>query len=290
MRVWYRALTRIRKMRSTNPPPETPIKLSSPAVRLPLEIVEMIMTHLICDRQSLLACSLTCYSWYIAAVPHLHHTLTTETYGSHWFPHPEPKWPEPLLRMHNLGLLPLVKKLHIYQNPGLGMDGLFPRGFRRRILHHFSTLTNLQELGIDCLDIPKFSPELQQCFHHFSPTLRTLTLREPSGSSRQIIYFIGLFQHLEDLKLLFDRERRARDSQEGPVDDSTTPTPSFIPPLRGQLTMRFSRGVGLLKGMIDLFGGLRFHSVDLFCVDGMRLLLDACAGTLETLRLCQAGQ
>ena len=37
--------------------------------------------------------------------------------------------------------------------------------------------------------------------------------------------------------------------------------------------------------MIDLFGGVRFRHMDLWNVDGMRLLLDSCATTLETLRL-----
>lgn len=37
--------------------------------------------------------------------------------------------------------------------------------------------------------------------------------------------------------------------------------------------------------MIDLFGGIRFRYMDLFCVKGMRLILGACAETLETVRL-----
>ena len=37
--------------------------------------------------------------------------------------------------------------------------------------------------------------------------------------------------------------------------------------------------------MIDLFGGIRFRYMSLFNVVEMRLLLDACAETLETLRL-----
>ena len=42
---------------------------------------------------------------------------------------------------------------------------------------------------------------------------------------------------------------------------------------------------GLLKEMIKLFGGIRFHYMDLFDVCEMRLLLNACATTLEALRL-----
>jgi hypothetical protein len=37
--------------------------------------------------------------------------------------------------------------------------------------------------------------------------------------------------------------------------------------------------------MIDLFGGIQFHHVDLYFVGRMSLLLDACAEALETLRL-----
>jgi len=48
--------------------------------------------------------------------------------------------------------------------------------------------------------------------------------------------------------------------------------------------MRFTR-VELLKDMIDLFAGLRFRRMELCNVDGIRLLLDACAKTLETLQL-----
>jgi len=36
--------------------------------------------------------------------------------------------------------------------------------------------------------------------------------------------------------------------------------------------------------MVDLFRGINFHHMDLFDVDGMGLLMDACAETLKTLR------
>ena len=112
------------------------------------------------------------------------------------------------------------------------------------------------------------------------PTLQGLTLKEPIGSRRELIYFIGLFQQLQDLKLLCDRAG----SREKPGGDLTL-SPPFIPPLQGLLTMRCYTGVALLKEMIDLFGGFRFHHMDLFKVDGMRLLLDACAETLESVVL-----
>ena len=52
---------------------------SPPTPTFPLEIVEIIIAHLVYDRHDLCACSLACYSWHIAAVPHLHHTLITHT-------------------------------------------------------------------------------------------------------------------------------------------------------------------------------------------------------------------
>ena len=191
-------------------------------------------------------------------------------------------------RFADVGLLPFVKKLHIYEGP-YSDNRLFPGIFHRTLLHQYSTITNLQELAIDHLNISKFIPKLQRCFGHFSPTLRSLALREPKGSYRQIIYFIGFFQHLEDLKLLSKIGAPVCHPREQLID-YLTPAPRFTPPLRGKLTMRFSREVELLKLMINLFDGLRFHSMDLYYADGTQLLLGACTETLETLRLFEKGE
>ena len=51
--------------------------------------------------------------------------------------------------------------------------------------------------------------------------------------------------------------------------------------------MTLLRRVELLEDMIELFGGIRFRSMDLFDVNGTRLPLNACVKTLETLRLHQ---
>ena len=124
-------------------------------------------------------------------------------------------------------------------------------------------------------------PSIQQHFGHFLPSVRTLALKAPRGSRRQIIYFIGSFKHLEDLRIVYDQ---SFDHREDPADDRT-PTPPFAPPLRGSLTLARLKRVDILKDMIDLFGGIRFRYMDLCDVNGMRFLLEACAETLETLRL-----
>ena len=242
----------------------------------------MIIVYLIYDKHSLCACTLTCYSWYIAAVPHLHHTLIIDTSRPR---NQKSRWPNAARHLHMLGLFPLVKKLYIRESNvyDYGMGAFTPKTFHYCTLHKFTAITNVQELGIEFLDIPEFMPELQRYFGRFLPTVQSLTLRSPKGSDRQIIYFIGLFRHLEELKLVF-RPSSSNSTEEAPVGDLTL-TPPFVPPLRGRLTMTFSRRVRLVEDIIRLFGGIRFRSMDLFYVDETRLLLNACVETLETLRL-----
>jgi len=274
-RVWYRSQARIQRTRSGGSlPSETSTTCVSYAARLALEIVEMIIAYLAYDTPSLRACTLTCYSWYIAAVPHLHYNLFigNDIRGRKF------RWPDPLRHMHRLGLLPLVKTFYFR---GYNRHDVFSlKRFNCCILRQFSMLTNVRRLMIDYLDIPSFMPRIRRYFRHFLPTVRELCLKEPKGSRRQIIYFIGLFERLGDLSILYN----GPNSGVEPVDDLTL-TPTFTPPLGGQLRLAYFRRVGLLKDMIDLFGGIRFSFMDLFDVEGMPLLLGACAKTLKTLVL-----
>jgi hypothetical protein len=223
---------------------------------------------------------MTCYSWYIAAVPHLHYSLTTDnevTYPwdkDYW-------WPRPLRKSYKLGLLPLVRRFRIRldSQPSIGLN-FNAKLLGRSTLRYFSALTNLQELGIDDLQIPSFMPKIQRYFGHFAPTLRFLALREPRGSCRQILYFIGLFPNLQDLKLCYFYPRTEVES----AADSTL-IPLSVPPLCGRLILTSFTREELMKDMIALFGGLHFRYMDLFRVTCVRLLLDACAETLETLRV-----
>ena len=72
------------------------------------------------------------------------------------------------------------------------------------------------------------------------------------------------------------------------MNQRTQPTrlsPLSIPPLRGWLRLVRITKEDLVKDMVILFGGLRFRHMDLFEVSCSQLLLNECAGTLETLRL-----
>jgi hypothetical protein len=258
-------------------PQEAPTARPPQIAELPQELVDQIVSHFIYDKRTLLVCSTTCYSWYIAAIPHLHHTLTTD--NDHYKSDEKRFWPRPLRESYELGLLPLVKQFRIrLGNPDFSK--FTPEQLDRHTLSYFSALTNLQELGIDNLQVSSFMSNIQQCFRHLSPTLRFLALKDPKGSCRQILYFIGLFQNLQDLKLHYPFPR---DEQESTADAALVPL--SVPPLRGRLTLTCFTREKLVKEMILLFGGLRFRQMDLFGVKCVRLLLDACAETLETLRL-----
>ena len=242
---------------------------------IPQQVVEMIVAHLIYDKHSLMACSLTCRSWYIASVPHLHHTLVMndDLCGKR-------VWPKPLRKASKHGLLPFVKKLKLFGS----LTSASGVGFNPDILRQISGLTNVRELEIDGLDIPAFTPKIQKHFDHFLPRLQSLFLRNPEGSNRQIIFFIGLFQRLEDLTFDFPsvissiRKKR-------PLNDPRLIPPS-TPPLRGRLEIIEFDRPQFLEEMIDLFGGIRFRYISLFRLAEPRLLLNACAETLEAVQLC----
>ena len=122
-------------------------------------------------------------------------------------------------------------------------------------------------------------PRIKRYFRHFLPTVRSLTLSGPKGSRRQIIYFIGIFQHLRDLELC-----DVGFISPGPPGGNLTLVPAFVPPLQGWPRLSFTR-VGLLKDMVELFGGIRFRYMRFYDVDGMRFLLNACGKTLQTVVL-----
>ena len=274
-KVWWRGIAKVEQLLFRDIPEVHTLRPSQIA-RLPQELVELIISYFIHDTPALLACSMTCYSWYIAAVSHLHHTLTTDVGPSISRKH---MWPRPLRNSYNLGLLPLVKRFRFRTR----YNPFTPEKLDRSTLRYFSALTNLQELGIDDLQVPSFMPNIQRYFGHFIPTLRFLALREPGGSSREILYFIGFFPNLQDLKICYDFPVEGWEDAAG-----ADLVPLSVPPLCGRLTLTCSTKEKLVEDMIAFFGGLRFRYVDLFRVKCARLLLGACADSLEGLRLYPA--
>jgi hypothetical protein len=242
---------------------------------IPRELAEMIFSY-VHDTATLRSCSLTCRIWYYAAKPRFHYSLKTF----------RPKilisddrldWPNPLLKAHELHLLPFIKRFSIVFTDSNGFT-------RRRFgngpsLCCFSALENLQELRIDHLSLSSFMPYIKEYFGHF-PILRSLTLDKPKASCRQLLYFIGLFPYLQDLKLLYFRP-----TKEDRTTDKSALVPPSIPPLGGWLTLVFYKGEEFVNEMIALYGKLPFRCVNLSRVECTQRVLDGCAGTLETLQL-----
>jgi hypothetical protein len=223
---------------------------SSPIGKPPQELVSVIFSYLVYDIHALLACSLTCYSWYTAAVPHLHHTLTIDEKESSETT--KYRWPIPLRESYRVA--------SVRQAIPLPRERLLSRGFtpaylKKQNLRYFSALTNLQELGIDFIQLSAFMLKMKHYFGHLAPTLQFLALRKPHGSSRQIMYFIGLSQ--------------------SPGPQAVLLCPSLVWSIDAYV---FYEG-GACEGHVRL---LRLALFSLLCAG---FLLEACAETLETLRL-----
>ena len=274
--IWYRGKVKIESILTHSRRAASASR--SHARELPRELLDAIIAHVLLDTPTLKACSAVCRSWYIATVLHLHHTLTLQdglldpTDGV-------------FIRFRKLakaGLLPLVKRLWIQQNFTLWFLPTRPNAQR---LACFSMLKNVQELGIDSLDLHVFTstPQAQLSFGQFATRLRSLTLRWPRGARRELIYFLGLFPNLDDLKLTSDWCL----TQKAPP--GAVSVPRSAPPLRGGLVLaHWAYGKDFLRDLSALSGGLRFHHA---VMTGMepeyaRFLLDRCAESLKTLRIC----
>jgi len=245
-----------------------------PTCPLPYEIAEMILTHLTHDLGTLKVFSLTCRSWYIVAVPHLHHTLTLRenefgvAYGEL----------ARLSKLQGLGLLPLVKEIRVKQWRRTG--GWFvPQAFSLRDLRYFSAFANVHTLRLQNLDIYRFIPGIERYFEHFSPTLKSIMLFKPFCTPKQLSYFLSLFSNLDDVEIWSGRPHVSMTTE--PVNRVLFSTPK----LRGRLALSDFRWVETWEHLITSCGGLRFCHihlrVDASCAP---VLLQACAETLATLR------
>jgi len=234
----------------------------------------MIIAHLTRDLDALKACSLTCRSWCIAAVPRIHHTLTLldnardeSRYGLN-----------PLSALHGLGLASLIKGIRVSGRFPEWGAWFVPQAFSPDDLRHFSAFANVQTLKLEAPEIHSFVPGVECYFGHLSPTLRSIDLWRPHCTPRQLSYFLSLFPNLDNVNIY---------SLKQPSNTTTPDTelvPFSAPKLRGRLELYDFDWVETWTDLITSCGGLRFHYMDLCWVGGcVPFLLGACAETLETL-------
>jgi len=184
--IWHRVKANVNRL-LCNAHPET-FTAHESTCRLPYEIVELIIARLTRDLDALKACSLTCRSWYIVAVPHLHHTLILRGSGAG----KTRSKLESLSKLHELGLISLVKEIRV--DPSFGLRHWFtPQAFSRRDLRYFSAFANVQTLKLGDLEIHRFIPEIERYFGNFSLTLRSIVLYRPHCTPRQLSYFLSFF-------------------------------------------------------------------------------------------------
>jgi hypothetical protein len=238
--VWRRGKANTNRLLGNAPPdapPETPTAHGT-AFRLPYDIVEMIITDLAYDLDALNACSLTCRSWYIAAIPHLHHTLTLIDATSII----TRSKLNPLSQLHQLGLMPLIKEIRVYQRYG---SWLAPQAFSPGDSSYFSAFTNVQTLRLQRLEIPPFIPGIERYFGHFSPTLRSIMLLRPTCTPRQLSYFLSLFPNLDNIAIWATPTL----SPNTTIPD-TELVPLSTPRLQGRLMLREFDSVETLTSLI----------------------------------------
>ena len=255
-------------------------ELTQSAGLLPYDIAEMIIAHLTHDLATLKAYSLTCRSWYIAVVPHLHHTLTFKRNGANVA---RDKL-RPLSDLHELDLIPLIKEIRIKQLHGTP-PWLVPHAFSHRDLQYFSAFTNVHTLKLQNLEIHRFFPGIERYFEHFSPTLRSIVLSEPRCTPLQLSHFLSFFKNLDDIEIW-----RISTIVPSTAVPDTELVPPPMPKLRGKLTLYEFYMVETWTHLLASCGGLRFHYMNLRNVTGCGpVLLEACAETLETLRFGAGG-
>jgi len=267
--VWTRSKSKIYRLLGKAPK-------STPRFPFPYEIVEMIIAYYLAySPNTLKACSLTCRSWYNIAAPLLHHTLTI-VQGMAWTGLVRL---EQLPKLHELGLLRFVKKLRI--RGGMCREWFVSRASSHLDLRYFSTLANVHTLELYDADIYSFIPGVELYFKHFSPTLRSIALLNPRCTPRQLSHFLSLFKNLDDIEI-----RGARPY----IPDKTIPdmelVPFSTPKLQGKLVLRDISWVEPWIHFISFSGGLRFNFICLpWSGRYTSILLEACAETLETVRL-----
>ena len=274
--VWLRGKTKVNRL-FCNTSPEVNIAHESTCC-LPYEIVEEIIAYLLRDRDALKACSLTCRSWYITAVPHIHRSLLL---GNKKLAKPRDIL-KPLSELRNLGLTPFVKQITIRQ--WLSRCWFTPQAFSPRNLRHFSAFTNVQTLKLENMDISSFVPGIERYFEHFSPTVRSITLWDPCCTPRQLSHFLSIFSNLNNIGIWGVSARPPKTTV--PDDDLTL---FSKPKLQGELGLSGSHWTETWTHLVTLCGSPGFNCMNLYKAgDCARFLLDACTETLETLRFSPA--
>ena len=226
---------------------------------LPQELVDYIVDHISDDRPTLFACTHLSRTWCIAARAHLYRTFTVSDRAGF----------DAIDDLQNMRMIDLVRKMVATRKVNQA-DFLTPSTMER--MHAF---TRLQELDIRYLDVGAPLLWLHEHGDILKSTVRSLTLRYPKGSIKQLACFISKFSSLENLTV---------DSIDiASVYDPRVPVINSSPPLTGRLTLTGIFDQEFLSALASMPRGIKFRTVDLQFCGEMQEIIDACAGTMEKL-------
>jgi len=226
-------------------------------VHLPQEIVDYILDYVSEDRPTLLACTHLSRAWCIGARVLLYRTFTVSDCQGF----------EAVDDLQNMNTICLVRKLVVARRMSQS-DLAIPK-----ITAHLNAFMYLQDLDIRYLDVGELFAWFPQHCGVLKSTLRTLTLRYPRGSTKQILCFVSLFSGLENLAV--------DNIEQESASDAVVPIPESSPPLTGRLTLTGILDQEFMSGLACLQKGIKFRTLDLqFCGEA-QVLIDGCAETMR---------
>lgn len=112
--------------------------------------------------------------------------------------------------------------------------------------------------------------------------MATISLVLTSGTSLQILHFLGLFPSLDDIDVNWYLNKK--------LDSTTNHNPELpaqfpMRSLKGELKIAHYTVDTISRDMITPFGELRFQIMDLLNLAESQLLLEACRDTLQSVRV-----
>jgi len=253
---------------------------------LPRELVEEIMRYN--DLQTLKSCSLTSKAFYSAARPLIHRRLVLGLGSA--FPGPH-VFRDPTLDqadVHHAHYLSATER-HGFLRYGyvreLDLDLCFGEPEDILQLKQLRALETVHTLTIRLLIPHKVLPTFDRCFSQFVPTLRSLSLEQPRcENAHRLMEFVCQFPHLDDLALINPCGPRYEPGLAVAPPGSKGPQPEQPLPFGGRLVLD---GFGsLVRSLLDLPGGIRFHSIEARShLEDLAALLVASSSTLEDLSI-----
>ena len=227
------------------------------SVRLPQEIVDCILDYVSEDRPTLFACTHLSRTWCIGARVHLHRTYKVTDSAEI----------DAINDLQSMGTIHLVRKIVVARR-AYQIDPFVPNMAAR-----LNAFLHLQDLDIKYLNVGDLLTWLPQHCDILKSTVRSLTLRYPTGSTKQILCLVNLFSGLENLTV--------DNIEYGSTSEAVTPIPESSPPLTGRLTLTGILDQEFMSGLASLQKELKFRTLDLqFCGEAQEVI-DSCAGTMR---------